>query len=317
MDAPRAGAFQCVGCHTLSRDGSRIAVGMDIPAPSPYKVFEVGTRTELYQMGSMFGGGGANFNVFSPDGSEIMTSNGVWIDLRDATTGAAVVEQMINPGTMPDWSPDGEWMVYAKPETAPPCIGIGGCGATGISRGSLEVWRYDGSMWEPDYTLVQSEGENNYYPAISPDGEWVLFNRAIAESYDAPDATLWVIPSDGGDPVRLDAATSNHGDSWPKWDVTVYQQHGQPLMWFTVTSRRAYGLRLDAGEQAQIWMGAFEPSRTGNLAYPMFWLPFQEIGSGNHIAQWTTTIDRQPCSDDSMCEGGELCAEGACVPDFI
>lgn len=317
IDGPRAGAFTCVGCHTLSRDGSRIAVGMDIPAPSPYKVYEVGTRTEIYQMGSMFGGG-ANFNAFSPDATQIMTSNGIFIDLRDASSGASIVDQLINPGTMPDWAPDGSWVVYARHGGGPPpCIGPI-CGSTGVDAASIESYQYDGSMWSPGPTLVPSTGGiNNYYPTISPDGEWVLFNRSRQNSYDAPDAELWVVPKAGGEPIRLDSATSSNGDSWPKWDVTVYQHQGRTLMWFTVASRRQYGLRLQAGERAQIWMGAFDPSRAGDQAYPMFWLPFQEIETGNHIAQWVTSIDRQPCTDQSMCEGGELCSEGACVPNII
>src|SRR5205823_4906476 len=81
-----AGAMTCVGCHVLSRDGRRIAVGMDIPAPSPFAVFDVATRAAEYRMGSFIGGGGANFFAFSPDASQMLTSNGVSITLRDTAS---------------------------------------------------------------------------------------------------------------------------------------------------------------------------------------------------------------------------------------
>lgn len=137
---------------------------------------------------------------------------------------------------------------------------------------------------------------------------------------DAPDAELWVVHRDGGEPMRLNRATSAHGDSWPKWDPTLYQHRGRPLMWMTFSSRRPYGLRLDAGERAQLFMTAFDPQAPEGgdaVIYPAFWLPFQEIESGNHIAQWVTSVERQPCSADEACPGGEFCEDGWCVPDLI
>lgn len=88
-------------------------------------------------------------------------------------------------------------------------------------------------------------------------------------------------------------------------------------MWFTFSSRRAYGLRLGAGERAQLWMAAFDPQKGEILtdpSYPAFWLPFQEIDSGNHIAQWTLEVDRQPCTSNGECPTGEFCEDGVCVP---
>ncbi len=320
LDAGSAGASTCVGCHVLSRDGSRISVGLDIPSPSPYKVFETGTRTLVYQQGSMFGGGGANFFSFSPDNSQILTSNGVNIVLRDASTGAAITDPIVTGGAMPDFSPDGTRFVYAKPQTTPPCFGTI-CGAPGVDAASIQSMIFDGSSWGPGPEVVAFDGQNNYYPTISPDGGFVLFNRSPSNqnSYDAPDAELWIAPIAGGTPVRLDRSTSMNGDSWPKWDPTTYMHQSHPLFWFTVSSRRAYGLRVAAGTQAQLWVGAFDPSAPvgADMAMPMFWLPFQEIDSGNHIGQWVTTVDRQPCSDDTMCMGGEFCEAGVCVPELI
>jgi hypothetical protein len=93
-------------------------------------------------------------------------------------------------------------------------------------------------------------------------------------------------------------------------------------MWFTFSSRRPMGLRppaLDAEglPVAQIWMASFDPASAAAGEDPStaaFWLPFQEPDSGNHIAQWTTEVDRSDCSVDSDCAENELCENGTCLP---
>src|SRR5262249_55171793 len=198
MDAPRAGATTCVGCHVLSRDGHRIAVGMDIPAPSPYKVFDVATRAMIYSQGSTFGGGGANFFSFSPDGMQVLTSNGASIVWRDAGSGAAIRDPLVPLGAMPDWSPDGMHMVFAQPAVAPPCFGMF-CGAPGVQQASIQMMPFDGSQWGAAMPLVTGGG-NNYYPSFSPDGGWVIFNRSPTnhDSFDSPDAQVWTVAQAGG-----------------------------------------------------------------------------------------------------------------------
>ncbi|HEY3355708.1 MAG TPA: hypothetical protein VGQ83_20825 [Polyangia bacterium] len=315
LNRAKAGAATCVGCHVLSNDGRRIAAGLDMPSPSPYKVFDVATRDVVYAQGSMFGGG-ANFFTFSPDATQIMTSNGISLVWRDAATGAALKDPVVPVGTMPDWSPDGTKLVFTRSTTPPPCIGI--CGAPGVDKAGLSLLSFDGTTWSAPAPLVPYAGQNNYYPAFSPDGQWIMFNRSPGDknSYDAPDAEVWVVRASGGTPIRL-ARASTGGDSWPKWAGKVQTYRGKPLLWLTFSSRRAFGLALAAGTRAQLWMAAFDPEAAaagGDGSYPAFWLPFQEPGSGNHIAQWVTEVVRKPCGGDPECEGGEFCEMGRCVP---
>jgi hypothetical protein len=92
-------------------------------------------------------------------------------------------------------------------------------------------------------------------------------------------------------------------------------------MWMTFSSRRNYGLRLqgltaDAG--AQLWMVAFDPAKAAagqDGSFQAFWLPFQDIDSGNHIAQWVEEVDRQDC-DPGGCPSGEFCEGGTCFPQI-
>ena len=109
MTPQMAGAFTCVGCHALSRDGKRIAIGADIPAPAPYKVYDVATRKPLSAEAGVVGGV-ANFFAFSPDATKLLFSDGVKIGMQDVATGTIDNASIIPLGTMPDWSPDGQLM---------------------------------------------------------------------------------------------------------------------------------------------------------------------------------------------------------------
>jgi hypothetical protein len=325
MNAPKAGAATCVGCHVLSRDGERVALGLDIPGPAAFKVFDVATRTPLYAKGGAAGGSGANFFTFSPDRAQLLASNGVTMTLQDAANGNALQADM-GQGAMPDWSPDGKAIVFAKSKTPPPCFGVI-CSSTGVVEASLFAMTKGSGPWGNPTVLVPSSGQNNFYPAYAPDGAWVLFNRASVgkdvvkneekSSYDAPDASLWTVKASGGAPIALAKAGSPNGDSWPKWMPREQAWRGKKLMWFTFSSRRAYGLRQEAGKNAQIWMAAFDPSATAESkdgSFAAFRLPFQELGSGNHTAQWVTKVVRKGCTDAAACEGGEICQDGACRP---
>jgi hypothetical protein len=318
LTAGQVGAGQCVGCHVVSRNGARIAVGLDIPGPAQYKVFDVGTKQLFYSQGSPFGGGGANFFSFTPDGKRLLASNGITTTFRNADNGSAIgADPLWKNASMPDFSPDGAHVVYVKAASPAPCFG-GLCGATGSDKGSIVEVDFDGQNFTNEHVLVPYQGQNNYYPAFSPDGKWVLFNRSPSDknSYDAPDAEVWVVPAAGGAAIKL-ATSFAGGDSWPKWTSSTQQYKGKTLLWLTFSSRRAYGLRLADKERAQIWMTAFDTSAAAagqDPSYPAFWMPFQDISSANHIAQWVEKVVRKTCQHDADCSGTETCIGGICLP---
>ncbi len=319
-----AGALFCVGCHVLSRQGDKIAAGQFIPSPANYTVYDVVSKAPL-EVGSTVLGGSANFMSFSPDGEYLLTSDGVsinWLDLQNDTTLPAPI---VASGTMPDWAPDGLHMVYAQP-SSPAFFAV-----PGVSSASIMSLHYNGTGWDTPATVVPFAGQNNYYPAISPSGQWVVFNRSPsnAESFSnaapdpdagtVPDGELWAAPIGGGAAVRLDAASDPGALSWPKWAPVLHDYYGGKIMWLTFSSARAYGLRLAAGEQTQLWMVAFDPAKAAlgqDPSYPAFWMPFQSMGSGNHIAQWSSQVPRATCSGTGMstCDTGEQCVNGLCTP---
>lgn len=318
MTPPMAGALTCVGCHALSRDGKRMAIGNDIPAPAPYKVYDVATRKPLTTDAGVVGGA-ANFFAFSPNGDRLLFSDGVKTGLQDVASGAILNPDFLPAGTMPDWSPDGQLVVYAKSAKPPPF----GFANPGVFDAGLEVIKLSGGSWSLPNVLLPFTGQNNFYPSFAPSQNWVVFNRSPSnkDSYSAGpptgDGELWAVPTAGGNPVRLEAANQGGSCSWAKWAPDVGTYYGGTLMWLTFSSARAYGLRLSQGSKVQLWMSAFDPklgTQGKDPSLPAFWLPFQDIAGGNHIAQWVTSVERQPCTDKGQCQAGEDCVNGKCVP---
>jgi hypothetical protein len=322
----------CVGCHVLSRNGARIAVGMNVPGPAELRTLDVATRATLYDSGGTGGGGfggapggnGSNFEALSPDGTQALVNSGANLALIDTGNGMSLAAGAIMNATMPDWSADGKSVVFVRDASSSCPLGL--CGSQpGVSMGTLMLTGASGTSFSGETTLVS--GGNNYYPSLSPDGAWVAFNRSAMNSYDAPDAKVLVAPTSGGAAVDLTAANVVVGNSWPKFAPLAQTFAGKPVFWLTFSSRRDYGLRLQqAGKTqdmqiAQIWMVAVSPERAmaGDGGYPAFWLPFQDITTGNHIAQWTEKVERAPCTpiDLSQCMPDETCKNNVCVPNPI
>jgi hypothetical protein len=319
----------CVGCHVLSRNGARIAVGMNIPGPAELRTLDVATRATLFDSGGMgipgMGSGGSNFEALSPDGMLALVNSGANLGLIDTGNGMSLAAGAIMNATMPDWSADGKSVVFIRDSSSSCPLGL--CGSQpGVSMGTLMMTSVSATSFSGETTLV-SGGGNNYYPSLSPDGAWVAFNRSTMNSYDAPDAKVLLVPTTGGAAVDLTAVNAAVGNSWPKFAPLAQTFQGKTIYWLTFSSRRDYGLRLQqAGKTqdmqiAQVWMVAVSPDRAaaGDGGYPAFWLPFQDISTGNHIAQWTEKVERAPCTpiDLSKCMPDEMCVGNVCVPNPI
>ena len=135
------------------------------------------------------------------------------------------------------------------------------------------------------------------------------------------------------------------------------------MLWVTFSSNRDYGLHLvnqgfdncyppespdydqpqplskqgvtyENCAQPQIWMAAVIVDNDGALvgvdrSFPAFWLPFQDVTSHNHTAQWVEKVVTQPPPDggscvalDDTCDGVDktccsdgICCYGTCLSD--
>ena len=283
---------RCVACHVLSRDGEKMAVTYD-GGNGAASIVDVATRTPMLATDRSFEW---NFAAFEPTGDRIVTVRQGAMTLRDAATGD-VVNTVPTTGAAShvDFAVGGDKIVYVS--IAAPSADWS------FTGGSLVVQSFDAgsAMWGAPTTLFQPPaGINAYYPSFSPDGEWVLFNQSAAGSYDAATAELYVMRTDGStEPLRLDSPNVATGltNSWARW--APFTQELRPVgappeefFWLTFSSKRAFGVRLAQGTP-QLWMTPFFPQRANagtDASGRAFRLPFQEIGTNNHIAQWTTRV---------------------------
>ena len=315
--AAQAGA-QCAGCHGLSRNGKRIGVGLNIPAPAQMRVLDVATRKKLFEVGGgggFPGAGGSDYQAFTSDGAKIVTTEGGGLTVRDAATGALIGKSPgLDNANMPDVSPDGTRVVFAR--GAGSCM-FGICMTLSVMSAAIVTAQFNGTSFASIQTIVPVGGANNYYPSFSPDGQLVVFNRSTGSSYDAMDAKVMVVPSRGGQVVEL--ATANPtAASWPKWAPFTHHFGGATIFWITFSARRPVGLRAQAN--SQIWMMPVDAAKVlggADSAFPALRLPFQDAGTGNHIAQWVEKVERQPCGpmvENGTCGQNEECINGVCVP---
>lgn len=264
----------CVGCHSV-RSG-KIAFTYD-GGNGGIGIKRTSDRSDIMAYGA---GTYGNFNTFSPDGNYLIIAYLGAFLLHDANTGAYIGE--IPTGgysTHPDWSLDGESLVFT------------------MADGAAYDWQFTGGRictmdktadggWTTPNCLVDPEDPYNaYYPAFSPDGEWIAFNVSTGDAVDDVDAAVYVIPRAGGSPIELAAANlaSGYTNSFPKWGPLP----DDDVMWLAFSSKRAYGNIVDG--VPQLWVAGFDPLRAyagQDPSWAAFWLPGQNIDQGNHVPTW-------------------------------
>jgi hypothetical protein len=233
------------------------------------------------------------FSVFSADHAYYLTSDGLgttptnnfalWSGNAGTPTSTITFGAAADRPTMPDWSPDGKSVIYTLPnKVASWDTGGGGIGGFGGPRndddhefgGSLYTLQYNGNgaFATTPVVFLQSKGENNYYPSYSPDGQFVVFDRAPQsgtgaidacvgtspqvscpnDSFSNPAARLMLMqaliastPGDlekaNGSPAASPVPWSN---SWPRWSPFVQMYRGNRLLWVAFSSTRDYGVRV-------------------------------------------------------------------------
>ncbi|MEP6862362.1 MAG: hypothetical protein ABJE66_17185 [Deltaproteobacteria bacterium] len=309
MNGTVAGS-QCVGCHAISRDGSRLSfVGMDSLGNSRktslVDAMDPTMRTAVTSAVAI--------GTFNPDGTRYLASSGGALSLYDAATGAVIAAVPTSgPALYPDWSWDGNTIVFVRPSAlcAPGFLDFGQQDIF-VYGGSIVTMQWDGSKFSNEKVVVAADASsNNYYPSFSPDGSWIAFARASTAvasswsvaatacngqtgaglSYDNPSSSVWVMPAAGGAPTRLD--TANDGttltNSWPKWAPKADGEY----LWMSMSSTRPYGTRLTGADaHHQVWFTAIRrPGTSGDPSAPAVWFPFQTLATKNHVGQWSYQV---------------------------
>lgn len=307
----------CVGCHTLTRDGTKLAFSLMDPVGGLGAAINLGVVDATNPTKQLAGGSQSVANgTFSPDNSRLLTQWQGKLTLRDGATGAKISDVSLSgPALYPDWSPDGSKVVFVRPNAmCSPSIYNIGQDSIFVYGGSLVTVDYNGGSFSNEQVVLASNGENNYYPSWSPDGSYIAFTRADATtksswgiagmacsgkdgsglSYDNPSATVWLLPAHGGAPVALTAANGApmHTNSWPKWGPKPDGEY----LWLSLSSTRPYGHVLaGAAAHHQIWITAVAPPgkadvMNGDPSATAVWFPFQDTTTKNHIGMWSVKV---------------------------
>jgi dipeptidyl aminopeptidase/acylaminoacyl peptidase len=235
----------------------------------PEKVIEHASATE-----------GGYFTTIDPTGSFVAVAYNGTIDVFDASTATLISTIDYDESiTMPDWSPDGSALVAVgayevRLDSAFP-------------KSGLLVFPHLGEgQFGPGETLVPIEDDTwYYYPAWSPDGRWVAYNRSQTGTYFSADAALYMISADGGEGIPL--ANANGVDcnaSWPRWGPIP----DDDVLWLAFSSNRDFGAY--PAPFPQVWITAVNPSLAeegADPSVPAFRMPQQELARGNHAPWWS------------------------------
>jgi hypothetical protein len=330
-NAPTVVAGDCTACHSLSRTGSRIGycrcVGNDCGQEwVGYLKYDDQAMTWNEQINANAKQIHGTYTTFAPVGNpfpddtqaiSLVTTNAGKLQLYDPDTGAVVPSNIAavapianKSGNMPDWSPDGNHIVYAQSDVNQ---------SVDVSNSSIAImsYSYAGAVhtFGTPTTLVASglmynnqAYTNLFFPSFSPDNQWVVFNAARGTWRNFTDAKtagqrLMLVNPTGGAPMDLtnmNGGNVDHDTTWPHWapgSTTDYY-------WIVFSSERDYGhevtLNTTAGTPCvangvkqckQIWIGAISKTAlmngTVDPSFAPVWLPGQDTKNDNISPYWT------------------------------
>lgn len=319
----------CAGCHSISPDGSTVAVshmmgaGMASMSMSLVTAKSGKTPSWLHPKAQQLLAG--SFTIAAAFSEAHFSDQQKWLVVPTSGGGGLIpgptklmaVDLMGGKATplvqggdlgqqaFPAWSKDGSTVVYASSAN----VGNGFAASVATALYTVPFNGGQGGKAEP-VVGADDPGIFHYYPTFTMDGKYIVYNRAdnaagtcAAASggggpsasgdgtYDNCHAELWMIPATGGNPIRLDLANESLLPLTNSWP-TLGIVPG-PYHWMAFSSRRNYGLLHTGNPPApQIYVAAIDPLKIAAGEDPSFaalWLPGQDLGAGCHIARWSAT----------------------------
>jgi hypothetical protein len=333
---PLSGGWACIGCHAISQDGSKLALtigGSSIAANgdgngSFFALLDVNDKVPIAAQivdssGQFLQGGFAELTTFSPNAGDTMVQElqgqlYVRASAAALTSTGPLFPWMWESMTEPNWSYKGDLLTFAS---WVPDLAISHTYDSKDENGNeipnAQIWKASSNgttFGTPSILVPRVTGATEYYPAISDDSAFVVFDESSCsgpptssndgygaspcDSYDDPSAHLRLVSSTGGAPVDLDNASqrtsgwptsSTWTNSWPRFappagsasQKSTFQ--GKTLYWIAFSSRLPYGATLqgsqDGSTPPQIWFAAIAVDPSGGLSSdPSFapvWLPLQ------------------------------------------
>jgi WD40-like Beta Propeller Repeat len=322
---PEMTGGHCVGCHALSRDGVKLLTSSEGSYDAMILLLDLSTGEPIVPWNTP---PPSAFSSWNPDGTQYVgvfadeTAAG-WqsydLNIFDGETGGFVESIPVGgsetqPANHPDWSPDGNRIAYTQVGQA--ANTVQGTLAFALQCSLRMVTRPSAgeAFGEPVELTLSAAGESTYYPTFSPEGDLIAFNRSTCaggqngeecDAYDDPGASLLLIePEPGATPIELARANAPGPtdaravveNSFPKWAPFTFAREADGsgrLHWMTFSSDRNYGLRTPEPGRTLIWMAAVDPDLAAEGAdgsYPALALPFQDLTTDNHTAQWAEKV---------------------------
>jgi hypothetical protein len=115
------------------------------------------------------------------------------------------------------WSPDGEWIVFARAKA------MSNIGHTDRFVNRTESFRFDlyripfneGKGGKAEAIQgVSNNGRSNYFPKFTQDSKWLIYTQSDSFLINQPDAELHIIPAEGGVDRRMNCNTFGKMSSW-------------------------------------------------------------------------------------------------------
>jgi hypothetical protein len=321
---------QCVACHTLSRNGKRL--GADVGGETEW-IAEVSTTFPppiLLKKDPAMRDIPNSWMTFNPDTSRHVTSAKGLLTLRDdkgkplgAGTNGIIPLGTGVFGHMPDWSPDGKFLVFAKSASA---------GGRKVAAGTISIIPSNGDdTFGAIVDLVKStsNSDNNYFPMFAPTSEWIAYGHSTGSSEKEDNSILRIVSVMGGTPFDLTRANTIVNDGLiPAPGASNNQPTWAPktedgIMWVAFQSKRDYGVILGGGskygaDKNQLWVAAIDTTQLGKAdpSFPAFRLPFQELTENNHRPFWAEDATKPPPGDAGPPPDAGTDSGPPCVPRF-
>lgn len=301
----------CVACHTLSRQGNRMAA--DVGGNNLW-IVEVSPTFPPPRVVTDYMGANipAFWTTFSFDETRALVAARGVLTLRDAADGAPLntitIPGAAHFGTQPDWAPDGTLVAFARATTNKDR------GVSAASIATVEVM--PGDTWGTITTIVQSTGttDTNQYPSFSWDSQWIAYTHATHNAENDVTTDLWLVARDGtgaralvrGNTVVNDGTvtTPTIEDSMPTWAPSAA---GDDYAWIAFTSSRDYGgvlsMASHLGRHKQLWVVAVDLSAAaagGDVSFPAFRLPFTDLDEDTHRPFWAEDRVTPPPMDGGV-----------------
>lgn len=304
----------CVACHSVSKDGSRIAAAFH-GGYSPWNTIDAATGAVLYYPDLASG-----FQAISPNGSHVLWGQSDETGALKLTTfnDKTVLSTLTTPGgkpVHPVWSGDGTKIAFARKTDG-----------NWLDFNNSELWLADVDLMSNTFANVKQIVDKlppplttTTFPTFAPDSQWIAFSRLNQARTRAAVTEVWLTNLDGSAQIRLDKA-NGVGIIEPGQDQTTYEPTFLPVSvggyyWLIIGTERKYGNTLTDTNpntrRKQLWVTAIDANIVPGVdpSHPPFWLPGQELNNSNMRGEWALA----PCKQiGEGCDAGFDCCGGFC-----